>query len=72
MGCGGEDILLSPKARGDFGFSVECKHTERLSVYPAYEQAKSNAGEHTAIVVYKRNRREPLVIMSWEDFEELL
>lgn len=72
MGAGGEDILLSPGARRAFPFSVECKNTERVNVYDCYEQAAANAGEYNAIVVYKRNRRQPLVIIDFNDFMELI
>jgi len=32
MGAGGEDVLLSPKARKYFPFSIECKNQEKINV----------------------------------------
>lgn len=32
MGAGGEDVLLSPKARKYFPFSIECKNQESLGI----------------------------------------
>ena len=43
MGAGGEDVLLSPKARSLFPYSIECKNTERVNVWNFYEQALSNS-----------------------------
>ena len=33
MGDSGEDVLLSPKARKLFPFSVECKNQEKLNIF---------------------------------------
>ena len=33
MGDSGEDILLSPKSRRLFPFSVECKNQEKLNIW---------------------------------------
>lgn len=71
MGAGGEDVLLSPLARQCFPFSVECKAQERLSLYPSFEQAVSNCGDYTPILVHKKNRKEPLVTLRFSDFMNL-
>ena len=72
MGCGGEDIQLSPAARRLFGFSVECKSVERLNVWDAYEQASANSGEHEPLLVMKKNRKKPLVVLDAETFVKLI
>ena len=56
MGDSGEDILLSPAARKLFPFSVECKNQEKLNIWSALDQAEQNSGEHTPLVIFKRNR----------------
>ena len=71
MGCGGEDIQLSPAARKLFGFSVECKNVERLNVYDAYDQACANCGDYEPILIMKKNRKKPLVVMDAETFIKL-
>ena len=69
MGCGGEDILMSPKARGKFPFSIEAKNSERLNVYKAYTQACDNSGdENEPLLIIKKNRSKPLAVVDAEWF----
>jgi hypothetical protein len=69
MGCGGEDVLLSPKARAKFPFSVECKNTERLNLYKAYDQCIDNSKElHEPLLIVKKNHHKPLAIVDAEYF----
>jgi hypothetical protein len=68
MGAGGEDLIMARAARDKFPFSIECKNVERLNFWEAYEQAKANAGEYEPIVFVKRNRTQPLVLVSAEYF----
>ena len=72
MGCGGEDIQMSPAARKKFNFSIECKSQERLNVWDAYEQACANSGNHEPLLVMKKNRKKPLIVMDAEAFVELI
>lgn len=73
MGSGGMDIQLSPLAQSKFPFAVECKAQESVSIWSAWEQAKSNKTDKlTPLLVIKRNRSEPLVVMSFTDFMELV
>jgi hypothetical protein len=69
----GEDIKLSPALRKLFPFSIECKRQEGLGkVYSFMEQAQSNAGTNTPIVIMRSNHKEALVVISLKDFEKLL
>lgn len=54
MGCGGEDIQLSPAARKKIPFTIECKNTEKLALNAAYRQAKH----------HRKDGVEPVVIFS--------
>jgi len=72
MGCGGEDLQLSPAARKLFSFSVECKNTEKLNVWNAYEQASANSGDYEPLLVMKKNRKKPLVVLDAETFVNLI
>ncbi len=72
MGAGGEDVQLSPAARKLFPFSLECKNVEKLNVWAAYEQAEANSGEHEPLLVMKKNRKKPLVVIDAEAFVKLL
>ena len=72
MGAGGEDLQLSPAARRRFPYSVEAKNCERLNVWGAYEQAAANSGKHEPLLVMKKNRKKPLVVLDAEAFIELV
>ena len=72
MGAGGEDVLLSPAARKYFPFSIECKNVEKLNVWQAYEQAEANCGDNEPLLVMKKNRKDPLVVMDAEKFMEIM
>lgn len=72
MGAGGEDLQLSPAARKKFNYSVECKNVEKLNVWGAYEQASANAGKHEPLLVMKKNRKKPLVVLDLDAFMSLL
>ncbi len=67
MGERGVDVQLSEKAREYFNFNVECKNVERLNLWAAWEQACSREGAPPLLVV-KRNKCKPLVVMDANDF----
>lgn len=71
MGAPGEDLLFSPLARKLFPYSVECKCVERLNIWEAIEQAKSNARSHTPLVAFRKNNHEAWVALPMEKFLEL-
>lgn len=67
MGAAGEDVLLSPKARGKFPFSIECKNTERINLYKFYEQAVKNSKDsHEPLLIVKSNGKRPLAVVDCE------
>ena len=68
MGAGGEDLIMARAARQKFPFSLECKNVEKLNVWDAYEQACANAGDYEPIVVMKKNKKKPLVVIDAEAF----
>jgi hypothetical protein len=72
MGDSGEDVLLSPAARKLFPFSVECKNQEKLNIWSSLEQAKTNAGKHTPLLVFKRNRSKTYVALEIDNLLDLL
>ena len=72
MGSQGEDIILGKQSRQLFPFSVECKNQEAVNVWKAYEQASENCKGYEPLVVIKRNRTKPLVVMDAQKFVELL
>ena len=71
MGAGGEDLIMSRAARKSFPYSVECKNQEKINIWQAYEQASQNSGDYVPIVVFKRNRSKPLVVIDAEEFVKM-
>lgn len=54
------------------GVHIECKRTERLSLYDALAQAKSDAKEgQMPVVMHRKNHSEWVVIQPLEDWIEL-
>ena len=74
MGQAGCDLYLSPAARERFGFGVECKAQETISLPAWWKQCESNASKVGLIplLVFKRNREDPLAALRWSDLLALL
>ena len=71
MGSQGEDIIMGKQSRDVFPYSIECKNQEALYVWKAYEQATENCKGYEPLVVIKRNRTKPLVVVDAEHFIKL-
>jgi len=69
MGESGEDLKLSPAARKLIPYSIECKNQEKLSIWDSLKQAEENSGNHTPLLVFKRNRSKTYAVL---DFDKLL
>lgn len=55
------------------GYHIECKRTERLSLYEAFEQAEHDANGHAVPVVMHRRSRKPwLCVMKLEDWLKIV
>ena len=74
MGQGGCDLYLSPAGRERFPFGVECKARETISLPAWWKQCEANASKVglVPLLVFKRNREEPLAVLRWEDLLALL
>ena len=72
LGAGGEDLIMSRAARAKFPYSIECKNQESVNVWKSYDQAKENSGNYEPIVIIKRNKSKPLVLIDAEHFVNLL
>ena len=71
MGAGGEDLIMARAARKIFPYSIECKNQEKVNIWDAYEQAQENSGNYEPIVVLKRNKTNPLVLVDADYFVKL-
>ncbi len=73
-GAGGEDLKLSPRARGILPFVFEAKNQEALNIWAAFKQAESHWEKHHTkedlypALVFKRNHSEMMIAMTLEDF----
>lgn len=74
MGESGIDIKLSPHARRIFPYGIECKNTEKINIWSAINQCEDNAIKEklTPLLVIKRNRTDPHVVLKWDDFIKLV
>ena len=74
MGQAGCDLYLSPAARALFPYGVECKHQETISLPAWWKQCENNASKVglVPLLVFKRNREEPLAVLRWSDLLALL
>tara|TARA_B100001750_G_scaffold150490_1_gene120576 strand:+ start:2485 stop:2847 length:363 start_codon:yes stop_codon:yes gene_type:complete len=72
MGAGGEDLIMARAARAKFPYSIECKNQEKLNIWSAWEQAQDNAGQYEPIVIIKKNKVKPLVVVDAESFVKLM
>jgi len=69
MGASGEDVQLSPAARRQWPFSIECKSRKAFAFYKDYEQAVANCPKGSEpILVCKGDRKKPMVILDAEWF----
>ena len=71
MGSQGEDIIMGKQSRDKFPYSIECKNQESVNVWKAYKQAEENSKDYEPLVVIKRNRTKPLVLVDAEHFVNL-
>jgi hypothetical protein len=74
MGQSGCDLYLSPVARAQFPFGVECKAQERIALPEWWQQCTRNAEAEglTPLLVLKQSRREALAVLRWSDLLALL
>jgi hypothetical protein len=75
MGAAGTDLILSPRAKSDFGHAIECKNVEALNFYKSMAQAEANARKIeglTPMLICKRNKSEVYVALRFEDFLSIL
>ena len=67
MGCGGEDIKMSPLARSCIPLSIEAKNQEKLNIWDAYSQCVKNCPENaTPCVVFKKNGTDVYAMIPWK------
>ena len=71
MSSQGEDVIMGIFSRKRFPYSIECKNQESVNVWKAYAQAGENCKGYEPLVVIKRNRSKPLVLVDAQHFVSL-
>lgn len=72
MGQNGEDIQLSPKARGLLPVSIEVKRRKTLTtMYDWYDQAKQS-DKYEPVVFCRADRKDWLVMISIDHYLDLV
>ena len=72
-GQNGPDIKLSKVARKLVGVNFECKNQNKMkTIYDWYKQSSKGANKLMPCVAMKMNTREPLVVISLDDFMDLI
>lgn len=69
MGLNGKDVILRGFVAEKFPYDIECKCCEKLDIPNWIKQAKSNSEKNWLVVFKKKEIGEPVVLMSWETFE---
>ena len=72
MGMKGMDIVLTPRARKTIPYAFECKNVERFDLWKTWIQAEDNAEDLDPVVVVKKNREKPKVVIDLELFLKLI
>ena len=74
MGQSGTDVYIRDKILSDkFKYDIECKNTEKVSLYAYIDQAKANTKEGREwLVIHKKNNSKPLAIMDASHFFDVL
>ncbi len=65
-GPGSPDVIVEID-----GIHFEVKRTEKLSLYPAIEQSKSDSGEDIPVVAHRRNHKDWLFVCFLEDLPKI-
>jgi hypothetical protein len=69
----GTDIKLSPAARKQIPYSIECKNQESISIWACLAQAEANTLPNTQpALIFKRNRTNTYVVIDFEEFIKLI
>ena len=63
--------LVPADLEGAIGLHLEVKRTERLSHYLAIEQAEADAGEHSPLLLHRRNGKRWLAVLYLDDLVDV-
>lgn len=71
MGSGGEDLMLSKKAREKLPFDIECKNTKAFPSLAALKQAKDRGSDLLPAAIWKpfgKGMEESIIYFNLRDF----
>ncbi len=62
----------APDVISTLPFHIECKYTEKISLYPVMEKAQQDAGGQPVIIFHRKNNRPWLAILLANEFLKLI
>ena len=70
----GADLILSPRAKETYPFSIEVKNQEKINIWESIAQSERHGEKEglTPLLVFKRNRSELYVTLKLEDLLRLM
>ncbi len=69
----GPDIILSKTGKKLIPYQFEIKSQEKMkTIYQWHKQSSKGAGKLTPVVVCKMNTRDPLVVLEFKHFVDLI
>jgi len=74
LGVNGVDVFITDRRMSElFPFDIECKNTEKVSLYEYIKQASANTlTERDWLVIHKKNHSKPIAIVDAEVFFSLV
>lgn len=73
MGGAGTDVVLSPAAKKQIIFDVECKNQEKINIAKSLKQAEDNCSEgRIPALIFTKNRSKVYVAIELDRFLELI
>jgi hypothetical protein len=53
-------------------YFIECKHHKKAPLRAALQQAADNCGDRVPVAICKDDRKDPIVLMNYEEFRKIL
>ena len=72
MGVSSSDVMLSEQAQSVFNYAIECKNTEKLSIWKSIEQCERESRDGIPLLIFKRNRSDVYCCLKFDNFLSLI
>jgi hypothetical protein len=72
MGCSGEDVWMSDKARKVMPWAIESKCQEKLNIWASLKQAEGENRKYPPLLVFSKNRTLIYCALKFDDFMNIM